>query len=171
MRKLLMLIAGLAATTLALVVPGTAKAAVFNTWSTFNGALCMGVQGGNMTPGTAVIAWTCDGSLNQQWTADPNSGQPGYYLIENAANTSECLSVFQMETTNGAPLVIWPCKDQSSNQDQRWSIVPLETNIMPLRNSAAPSLQIVPSGGQGSQLGLWDSRIPFYWVAYNFTNM
>ena len=168
MRKLLIFIAGLAATALALAVPGTAKATQFNTWQTPQG-LCMGVQGGNMTPGTAIIDWTCDGSLNQLWTEDPNSGQPGYYLIENAANTTECLSVFQMETTNGAPLVIWPCKDQSSNQDQRWQ-APLFTNIFPLRNSAS-NLQVVPSGGQGSQLGLWDSRIPFYWDAADFTNM
>lgn len=70
----------------------------------------------------------------------------------------------------GAPLVIWPCKDQSSNQDQRWQVPPF-TNIFPLRNSAS-NLQIVPSsGGQGSQLGLWDSRIPYNWTAYDFTNM
>ena len=169
MRKLLILITGLAATTLALVFPGTANATQFNTWSTFSSRLCMGVQGGNMTPGTAIIAWTCDGSLNQLWTADSNSGQTGYYLFRNAADTTECLSVFQMETTNGAPLVIWPCKDQSSNQDQRWQVPPF-TNIFPLRNWAS-NLQIVPSGGQGSQLWLWDSRVPYNWTAHNFTNI
>lgn len=167
MRKLLMLIAGLAVTALALVVPGTAKATQFNTWMTPDG-LCMGVQGGNMTPGTAVIDWTCDGSLNQLWALDGNSGAPGSWLFRNAANTTECLSVFQMETTMRAPLVIWPCKDQSNNQDQRWTIAPLATTL-PIYNWAS-NLQIVPSGGQGSQLWLWDSRIPYNWTAGNFTN-
>jgi ricin-type beta-trefoil lectin protein len=170
MRRIFILITGLAVTALALVVPGTANATQFNTWSTFSSRLCMGVQGGDMTPGTAIIAWACDGSLNQLWTADSNSGQTGYFLFRNAADPTECLSVFQMETTNGAPLVIWPCKDQSSNQDQRWA-APLFSTIFPLSNSAAPNLQVVPSGGQGSQLGLWDSRIPYNWVAANFTNM
>src|SRR5215472_18557620 len=132
MRKLLMLIAGLAVTTLALVVPGTAKAAQFNTWANPDG-LCMGVQGGNMTPGTAIIDWTCDGSLNQLWTADPFSGATGAYLLRNAANPTECLSVFQKETTMRAPLVIWPCKDVSDNQDQRWSIA---STIAPIYNWA-----------------------------------
>ena len=167
MRKLLMLIAGLAVSALALVVPGTAKATQFNTWANPQG-LCMGVQGGNMTPGTAIIDWTCDGSLNQLWALDGNSGAPGSWLFRNAADTTECLSVFQMETTMRAPLVIWPCKDFSINQDQRWTIAPLATTL-PIYNWAS-GLQITPSGGQGSQLWLWDSRVPYKWTAGNFTN-
>jgi hypothetical protein len=167
MRKLLILIAGLAVTTLALVVPGTAKATQFNTWTNPDG-LCMGVQGGNMTPGTAIIVWTCDGSLNQLWALDANSGANGAYLFRNAANTTECLSVFQMETTMRAPLVIWPCKDVSNNQDQRWDIPPLATTL-PLRNWAS-NLVITPSAGFGSQLWLWDGRVNYPWTAGNFTN-
>lgn len=169
MRKLLIIIAGLAAPVLALVVPGTAQATQYNTWTNPQG-LCMGVQGGNMTPGTAIIDWTCDGSLNQRWALDGNSGAPGTWLFRNAANTTECLSVFNMETTTRAPLVIWPCKDPSNNQDQRWSLAPLSASI-PIINSAS-NLQIVPSlGAQGSQILLWDSRIPYDWTAGNFTNM
>jgi len=168
MRKLLILIAGLAATTLALVVPGTAKATSFNTWANPSN-LCLGVYGGDMTPGTAIIDWTCDGSLNQLWALDPNSGAPGSYLFRNAANTSECLSVFQMETTMRAPLVIWPCKDQSSNQDQRWNVA-VGAGTAPIYNWAS-GLQILPSGGQGSQIWLWDSRVPYKWTAGSFTNM
>ena len=123
----------------------------------------MGVQGGNMTPGTAIIDWTCDGSLNQLWTADPFSGATGAYLLRNAANPTECLSVFQKETTMRAPLVIWPCKDVSDNQDQRWSIA---STIAPIYNWAS-GLQILPSGGQGSQIWLWDSRVPYVWRAAN----
>ena len=168
MRKLLVLIPGLAAIIFALVVPGTAKATQYNTWRNPEG-LCMGVQGGNMTPGTPIIDWTCDGSLNQMWALDGNSGQPGTWLLRNAADSAECLSVFQMETTMRAPLVIWPCKDFTTNQDQRWQIAPLSSSV-PIYNWAS-GLQIVPSGTQGSQLWLWDSRVPYDWTAGNFTNM
>ena len=164
MRKLLILIAGLAVTTLALVVPGTAKATQFLTWSNPDG-LCLGVQGGNMTPGTPIIDWTCDGSPNQLWGFDSNSGASGSDLIRNAADPTECLSVFQMETTMRAPLVIWPCKDQSNNQDQRWNIAAIAS--VPIYNWAS-GLQILPSGGQGSQIWLWDSRVPYKWTPAGF---
>ena len=63
----------------------------------------------------------------------------------------------------GWRLVIWPCKDVSINQDQRWSIA--STNA-PIYNWAS-GLQILPSGGQGSQIWLWDSRVPYDWKAAN----
>ena len=51
MRKLLVLITGLAvAAAVALAVPGSASAAQYNVFQTEDG-LCMGVQGGNMNPG------------------------------------------------------------------------------------------------------------------------
>lgn len=81
----------------------------------------MGVMGGNMTPGTAIITWACDGTSNQFWEFDTNSGAPDTFLLRNSANPSECLSVFQKATYVGAPLVIWPCKGFDDNQDQRWS--------------------------------------------------
>jgi hypothetical protein len=51
---------------LAIAHPGIAKAATYNEWQT-TGGLCMGVQGGNMAPGTPIIIWACDGSNNQFW--------------------------------------------------------------------------------------------------------
>ncbi len=167
MRKLCVLIAMLAATAVALAVhPGIAKAATYNKWLTRDG-LCMGVQGGNMTPGTAIIAWTCDGSPNQSWALDANSGAPNYFLMRNEANPSECLSVFQMATYNGAPLVIWPCKDFSDNQDQRWSLAAAPSGIINdfIVYNFNSGLLMLPLGSQGSQVVQWDGRAQYVWTS------
>jgi hypothetical protein len=78
----------------------------------------MGVMGGNMAPGTAIITWACDGTSNQFWEFDEFTGTPGTFLLRNESNPGECLSVFQKATYAGAPLVIWPCKDSSDNQER-----------------------------------------------------
>lgn len=167
MRKLRALIAGLAAIAIALAValtvPEVAKAASYNEWQT-NG-LCMGVQGGNMTPGTAIITWACDDSLNQFWGLDTNSGAPNYFLLRNEADPSECLSVFQKSANIGAPLVIWPCKAVSDNQDQRWSLATAPSTVIHNFNSG---LQIVSSNTQGSAVVQWDIRIPYFWMPMDF---
>ncbi len=163
MRRLSVLIAGLAVTA-ALAIPGSAKAANYNVWQTENG-LCMGVMGGNMQPGTAIITWTCDGTNNQFWGLDPNSGAPNTFLLRNLANTGECLSVLGKGTGIGTPLVIWPCKVFSDNQDQRWSIADAPTTVIVNSNSG---LQILPSGPQGTDVVLWDGRVPYFWAPMDF---
>jgi hypothetical protein len=165
MRKLLVLITGLAvAAAVALAVPGSASAAQYNVFQTEDG-LCMGVQGGNMTPGTVIITWTCDESLNQFWSMDSNSGASGYWLLRNGANPNECLSVFQKATYVGAQLVIWPCKAFNDNQDQRWSIA--DAHSVPILNFNS-GLEILPSGSQGSAVVQWVNRVPYNWTFNDF---
>jgi hypothetical protein len=166
LRLLIALIAGLAlAVALAVAHPGIAQAyAQYNEWTTPDG-LCMGVQGGNMTPGTAIISWTCDDSNNQFWGMDFNSGAPNYFLLRNLANPSECLSVLNKATNIGAPLVIWGCKKVSDNQDQRWQRA--DAYSVPIFNFNS-SLQILPSGGKGSVIEQWDDRIAYPWVGMDF---
>lgn len=169
MRKLHVLIVGLAVTAVAVAVPaiaipGIAEAATYNEWQTEDG-LCMGVMGGNTTPGTPVITWACDGTPNQFWGLDPNSGAPNTFLLRNEANPGECLSVFESATYIGAPLVIWPCKAVSDNRDQRWSLADAHSVAIYNFNSG---LQVVPSGPQGSDVVQWDGRIPYFWTANDF---
>jgi hypothetical protein len=173
MRKLRVLIAGLAVTAAAgLVHPGIARATDYNEWKTEDG-LCMGVQAGNVVAGTAIISWACDGTSNQSWAIDTRSGAPNTYLIRNESNPNYCLSVFAKATYMGAPLVIWPCKDFSDNQDQRWSFtnvpnIPIENAPSTPIYNANSGLQILPSGPQGSQIVQWDGRVPYYWAPRAF---
>lgn len=165
-RRLIALAAGLAAAAAVLAHPGTARAANYNAWQGPDG-LCMGVQGGNMAPGTDVIAWTCEDTPNQFWALDANSGAPNYYLMRNEANPSECLSVLQMATYNGAPLVIWPCKDFSGNQDQRWSLAGAPSghiNDFIIYNFNS-GLLMLPLGSLGSQVVQWDGRAQYVWTS------
>jgi galactose oxidase len=166
MRKLRVLIAGVAVTAAAaLVHPGIAHATTYNEWQTENG-LCMGVQGGDMTPGTAIITWACDGTPNQHWTLDWFSGASNYFLLRNEANPNECLSVFEKAQYLGAPLVIWPCKDFSDNQDQRWSVSNAPSTFIINYNSG---LMVIPNGsGQGATVMQWDGRAQYYWSPADF---
>lgn|SRR5215472_13456316 len=168
MRRLRALIAGLAVTSaaLALAVPGTARAANYNNWVTANG-LCMGVMGGNMNPGTFIISWPCDNSLNQDWSEDTNSGAPGTVLLRNGANHADCLSVLGKSINPNTPLVIWPCKIASDNQDQRWYIADApQTQIVNFNSQ----LQIAPAGGQGSTIEEWNGRTQVLWSPIDFVS-
>jgi hypothetical protein len=168
MRKLRVLIAGLTVTTaaLAVAVPGTAKAANYNNWITANG-LCMGVMGGNMNPGTAIISWPCDNSLNQDWSMDTNSGAPNTYLLRNGRDHTECLSVLNKSINPNAPLVIWPCKSNNDNQDQRWYIADApQTQIINFNSQ----LQIAPAGGQGWPIEQWNGRASVLWSPIDFVS-
>ena len=73
--------------------------------------------------------------------------------------------MFNKATYLGAPLVIWPCKAFSDNQDQRWSRAGLPSAPMYNFNSG---LQILPQGQQGSAVVQWDSRVPYSWTAMDF---
>ena len=166
LRLLIALMAGLAVTVLALASMGTAKAANYTELVTTDG-LCIGVTGGNMTPGTTVITWACDGTNNQFWAQDFNSGAPNTFLLRNLADPTQCLSVFNKALYLGAPLVIWPCKAFSDNQDQRWSRA--DAFSVPIYNFNS-GLQVLPSGSQGSAVEQWDGRVPYPWKFVGLRN-
>ena len=170
-RRLIALAAGLAAAAAVLAHPGAAKAANYNAWQGPDG-LCFGVQGGNMAAGTPIISWQCDGSNNQQWSEDTNSGAPNTFLLRNLANPSECLSVWGEATYLDAPLVIWPCKAFNDNADQRWSRA--NTTSAPIYNFNS-GLQILPGGfsppGPGAAIVQWDGRVPYPWKANGSSNV
>lgn len=121
----------------------------------------MGVQNGNLAAGTAIITGTCDGSFNQFWAMDPDSGAPNTFLLRNEANPKECLSVPNKSMAIGAPLVIWPCKAVTDNQDQRWRRA--GQFAVPIYNFNS-GLQILGSGPKGSAVLQRDGRVPFTWM-------
>jgi hypothetical protein len=85
---------------------------------------CLRVLGGNMTNGTAVVTWNCNGHPDQAWeTLNVFSGS--WVQIRNTQNPNKCLGVLKSATTNGSSLVIWDC---NSNGDQLWAIEPWSAN-------------------------------------------
>jgi hypothetical protein len=79
MRKLQrVLVVGLAVIVAAVAVPGTAMAnATTKIWKNYGSNLCLGVAGGKMQDGTAIIAWGCNGASDQTWTLDPSLRHTG----------------------------------------------------------------------------------------------
>lgn len=108
------------------------------TWISQGAGKCLGVLGGNMTNGTAVVQWTCNGNPDQKWVITTSSstgvpdGQPT--TIRNSQNQSKCLGVNASATNDGAKLVIWDC---NGSLDQQWVF----------ENVVAPS--------SGNQFGCW----------------
>src|SRR5262249_36987218 len=103
-----------------------------------NSGKCLGVQDGNMTPGTAVVQFTCNGHPDQVWNSDyttfANEYPAGYALLRNAQDSSKCLGVWQGGAFDGAQLVIWNCND---HPDQEWSF---QTDILTVSGVGGPVL-------------------------------
>ena len=152
-----------ALTTLPAKADGPAK-----TWTSQGSGKCLGVLGGNMTNGTPVVQWTCNGHPDQSWfitTSSPSGvpdGQPT--TIRNSANPSKCLGVFASATNDGANLVIWDC---NGNLDQSWVF----ENVFPVSNqipfgcwtienqNALPLVVGILNASQsdGAQAVIWDN--------------
>jgi hypothetical protein len=133
MHRLVRVVAvGLAVIVATVALPGPAGAhhstdpynGVRLTWTNGQTGLCLGVAGGDVTNGKAIILWACNGNSDQTWTAESvNPDGHGPYLFKNGTNPNKCLSVANKSLSQFAALVIWDCKPSNDNQDQRWYIV------------------------------------------------
>jgi hypothetical protein len=129
-------------------------------WPNLDTGFCLGVQAGNVTNGTPIIVWDCNGNADQTWTVESVNGDGSApFLLRNGVNRNKCLSVAGQRTDNGAPLVIWDCKPFGW-RDQRWILVdgylaPSCTNIY---NENSVSAVIGVQGGstqRGARVILW----------------
>jgi hypothetical protein len=123
---------------------------------------CLGVVNGNMTNGTHVVSWTCNGHPDQTWEI---SGSPGgnTTTIRNSQNTSKCLGVQGSATSDGSILVIWDC---NGNTDQNWTFQPWMADnrngpfgCFTIQNqNAAPKVLGILGGNptDGAQAVIWD---------------
>jgi hypothetical protein len=98
------------------------------TWKNINSGQCLGVLNGNMTNGTPVIQWPCNGNPDQEWTVPPIPSHGVFGEMRNMQNNNKCLGVKNGSLDAGATLLIWDC---NGNPDQKWAI------------------DIVGTGGQG----------------------
>ena len=108
---------------------------------------CIDIEGNNMSNGTPVHHWSCQGQTTQLWYHDPD-GQ-----LRNKNNPDKCVDVFAFGTGNGSRLVIWDCNEQA-NQRFSWS-------GQTLRPAHAPGKAIDVKDAwwgamDGQDLHLWD---------------
>lgn len=138
------------------------------TWISQGAGKCLGVQGGNMTNGTPVMQWTCNGHPDQQWlitTSSPFGVPDGQVTtLRNFENPFKCLGVTSSATNDGANLVIWDC---NGNSDQNW----IFQNVFPVsrgvpfgcwnieNQNAAPKVLGIRDASQsdGAQAVIWDN--------------
>ena len=74
------------------------------------GGLCLDVDkaGGNISPGSAVQIWECNGIWNQSF----RWGRNGEIMVGNL-----CLDIENANPNDGARLIVWQCSGQAN---QRW---------------------------------------------------
>jgi ricin-type beta-trefoil lectin protein len=100
--------------------PHASAASPFVTLHTRLVNLCLGVSAGNMTNGTPIISYTCNGHPDQQWEhIDPD--EFGYGPWRNMADTNKCLALAGNSTSPGAKMVIWDC---DGTPGQLWNSAP-----------------------------------------------
>ncbi len=122
---------------------------------------CLGVLGGNMTNGTPVVTWTCNGHADQTWVINGVPGQ-SQTTIRNSQNPNKCLGVLAAATSDGSSLVIWDC---NGKPDQEWGLIPYNNQrngpfgCFTIQNFNASSKVMGVLGGNptdGAQAVLWD---------------
>ena len=156
MRRLLRLLAvAMLILVVTVTVPASASTAspfegVPMIWINAQRSECLGVAGGNMDPGTAVIVWPCNGEDDQKWIAVAFGSDR--FVIKNFKDPNRCLSVAAMSLANQASLVIWECKHRLINQDQRWFIN--DTVTLPDRSRTPPGTMFFVNGNSGLKMGM-----------------
>jgi len=165
--KLALTTASLAVLVLTALNPLPAKAADGTPLWNWNARKCLGVLGGNMTNGTPVVQWTCNGNPDQQWQVTVGGA---WAQIRNIQNPGKCLGVINSTTYNGSNLVIWDC---NGNLDQSWALQfhtvasPIECFNIYNENAWLAALFVLGASpkvvgilgadpGDGAQAVLWD---------------
>ncbi|MEU7282486.1 RICIN domain-containing protein [Streptomyces sp. NPDC045431] len=76
-----------------------------------NSGKCLDVPGKSKAEGVQVQQWTCNGGKNQKWMlkyADTRLSLKMYYVVNE--NSGQCLSVKGGSSSDGTPIIQWPCK-------------------------------------------------------------
>jgi hypothetical protein len=137
-------------------------------WASMGAGKCLGVRAADMTNGTPIVQWQCDGTPNQSWEIETvqNFMIPGgnWTQIRNSQDPSKCLGVQAAATNDGANLVIWDC---NSSWDQQWTFV---QDVAPTRGIPSGCFNIenanafpkvigifAASGADGAQAVIWDN--------------
>ena len=148
-------------------LPAKANTLDLSTWTDLNSGKCLGVYGGNMTNGTSIVQWTCNGNPDQTWEVQTVSGTPGnptWTQIQNYQDPSKCLGVYGSGTSVPTNLVIWDC---NGHADQEWQFVPWQVDsrgapagcfVIQNQNAAGKVIGVFNADtSDGAQTVIWDN--------------
>lgn len=165
-------------------LPAKADIPYASVWRNADSAAgCLGVLGGDMTNGTPVVQWPCNGHPDQTWQIHTANGSPGGPLwteIQSAHDPGKCLGVLGSATSDGSSLVIWDC---NGSTDQLWQFqfsnspirgIPTSGCFNIVNFNAAPKVMGVLGGSTtpGAPAVLWDflpAHADQYWCAFLLT--
>jgi alpha-galactosidase len=105
---------------------------------------CLDIRGGEVfIPGTQAEIWTCHGGLGQEFTLT-SSGQL------RTEGSTECLDVYNNQTSPGTKVELWPCNGGSN---QQWT---LNSNGTIVGVQSGLCLDVAGQGtGDGSTVDIW----------------
>lgn len=107
-------------------------------------ASCADVAALSKQNGAPIIAWNCNGQVNQQWSLVP-IGQNAYLI--SSVNSGQCLDVAGASKLSGTPVLQWPCG--VNKQNQQWLLSQIGSVY---QISSVNSGECLVSIGGGAQL-------------------
>lgn len=117
----------------------------------FSDWACIDVRDGDLSKGTPLQIWECNGFANQGfvWASEPNGGS----TIRYAADMSKCLDLAGGDDTNGNYFQLWDCNggwQQSFGFDEYMGTLYLTTS------GDASKCVDAGDGSEGNTLIIWD---------------
>jgi alpha-galactosidase len=120
---------------------------------------CLDTTGGHtFFPGTGEEIWACNGGINQEWS--PTSADE-----LRTMGATECLDVYNNETTPGTKVQLWPC---NGGANQKWTVESNGTivgqqsglclDVTGASTTAGTPLQIWTCNGGANQKWSWAYR-------------
>ena len=96
---------------------------VFTINSKANNNICVDVSGGGKNDKNSVISWDCSGNPNQKFVYNNNN-----QLVD--VNSGKCVDVLNQSKNNGAQVVILPCNNGNSGNNQKWDFIPQKNHLV-----------------------------------------
>jgi galactose oxidase len=153
---------------------GLAQAQTTGTIVLSGTTICADDYNDEVTPGTAVITWACNGGNNQNWKATPSGA--GYVFVNQ--NTGLCMDVSGASIAAGAPIIQWTCNGEANQtfrltqQGAGYAIVPTHSGLcLAAASTTAQGGQLLQQKCAGGAKQTWAvnglnvTALPSKWTA------
>lgn len=121
-------------------------------------SFCADVDSQSLTPGAAVLTWTCNGGANQSWLPSASGSQ--YTLLNQ--NSNLCMDVSGASKAAGAPVIQWTCNGGTNQsftlkaQGSGYAIVAVHSGMcLAAASQTNQGAQVLQQVCNGSALQTW----------------
>lgn len=116
---------------------------------------CMDLRSASSVNGTAIQAYSCNGTNAQSWSLVPISGSAGNGYQVVSVSSGACLDVSNASTTNGALVQEWQCIG-GNQANQIWQLFPFGSAYELVSLNSGKCLDLSGgNSGNGTQLQQW----------------